>query len=118
MTDNVPEILQRVHEEYTETVSEALKAIGINVSEMKKERVNQLESMTSMGQTITTQDVRLKPRIFGAEQIREVFKNSPKPMNDVKVTFTRVVQPEDGTEWGDPMINLDKGGEEDGTVHT
>lgn len=118
LTDNLPEILQRVNDEYTETFSEALKAIGVNVSEMKRERMNQLESMTSMGQTITTQDVRLKPRIYGAEQLRETFKNSPKPMNDVEVTFTRVVQPEDGTNWMDTVMDTNTGGEEDGTVHT
>ena len=118
LTDNIPEILQRVNDEYNDTYTEALKAIGVNTSEEKRERMNQLESVTSISQTITTQDVRLKPRIYGAEQIRETFKNSPKPMDDVKVTFTRVIQPEDGTEWGDPLIDTNIGGEEDGTIHT
>lgn len=121
LTDNLPELLQKIHEEYNQTYSEALKAVGVNMSEEKRERMNQIETMTSISQTITSQDVRLKPRIYAAEQIREVFKDTPKPMNDITVTFTRVVQPEDGTQWGDPLITLQqqqKEGEDDGSLYS
>ena len=117
LTDDLDTVLKQVREEYDQTLVEALRAIGVNTTDDKRERIGQIEAITSMGQSVIAQDVRLKPRMYAAEQMRTVFANCPKPMNDVKVTFSRTINIMDGIN---DMYNENDESEveEDEQIHT
>lgn len=113
LTENIPEALDSSREEFTNTFNEALSSIGIaNVSqeESKRERMTEYEVAKTVTGSMIQQESRLKPRLQGAERIKELY-----PDLDVKVAFTRVITELDGVD----DESYDEGGaEDDGKVHT
>lgn len=112
LTENIPEALDSSREEFTNTFNEALSSIGIaNVSqeESKRERMTEYEVAKTVTGSMIQQESRLKPRLQGAERIKELY-----PDLDVKVAFTRVITELDGVD----DESYDEGGADDGKVHT
>jgi hypothetical protein len=112
LTENIPEALDSSREEFTNTFNEALSSIGIaNVSqeESKRERMTEYEVAKTVTGSMIQQESRLKPRLQGAERIKELY-----PDLDVKVAFTRVITELDGVD----DESYDEGGADDGEVHT
>lgn len=98
LTDRIPEALDAAREEYTNTYNEALSSLGIaNVSqeESKRERMTQYEVAKTITGSMIQQESRLKPALQGAEQITELSKNTPEPL-DISVSMERIITPIDG----------------------
>lgn len=95
LTDGLQYVMKSLREEMTNTFNEALSAIGIaNVSneESKSEQMSQYEVAKTVTGSMIQKESREKPRIQGAELIKDIFGL------DVKVSFTAIQTSIDGIE--------------------
>lgn len=102
LSQGIPESLSSVREEYTNTFNEALSSLGIsNVSqeESKRERMTEFEVAKTITGSMIQQESRLKPALQAAEQLTELSKTTPEPM-EITVSMERIITPIDG-EMGD-----------------
>lgn len=100
LTDGIPEALEAIREEFTNTFNEALASLGIaNVSqeESKRERMTEFEVAKTITGSMIQQESRLKPALQGAEQLTELSKSTPEPL-EITVSMQRIITPLDGEE--------------------
>lgn len=100
LTQGIPESLDAVREEYTNTFNEALSSLGIsNVSqeESKRERMTEFEVAKTITGSMIQQESRLKPAMQAAEQLTELSKTTPEPL-EITVSMERIITPIDGID--------------------
>ena len=108
LTEGIPEALETMRTEFTNTFNEALSSLGIaNVSqeESKNERMTAFEVAKTITGSMIQQESRLKPALQGAEQLTELSKSTPEPL-EIHVSMERIITPIDG-EIGDSWSELD-----------
>lgn len=118
LTDGIPEALEAIRQEYSNTLNEAMASLGIaNISEggQKAERQTEFEIAKTITGSLIQQESRLKPCIQGAEQVTLLSKSTPEPL-DITVSMNRVQTPLDGEliNWSE---SPEEGSEENGTLH-
>ena len=101
LTDNIPETLEAARAEYSATWDEAMSAIGVpntTTGVRNADRVTATELTMLSASSEIRSEARIKPRIQGAERLKEVFGW------DTKVSFTHLIFPIDGVSgesWSD-----------------
>lgn len=114
LTEGIPEALEAIREEYTNTFNEALASLGIaNVSqeESKRERMTAFEVAKTITGSMIQQESRLKPCIQGAERVTEISKSSPEPL-EISVSMQRIITPIDGE-----LESYNEEGEQNGQIY-
>lgn len=120
LTEGIPDALQTIREEFTNTFNEALSQIGIaNVSqeESKRERMTAYEVAKTTTGSMIFQESRLKPRIQGVDQVNELSKNTPESL-ELAVSMERIITPLDGEIESWDEYDDQKGSATDGQIHT
>lgn len=108
LTEGIPEALEAMRTEFTNTFNEALSSLGIaNVSqeESKTERMTMFEVAKTITGSMIQQESRLKPAMQGAEQLTELSKSTPEPL-EIKVSMERILTPTD-CKMNDDMSEFD-----------